>query len=86
MPVYVDDMEASYRGMIMCHMWADSHEELVRMADVIGVRRKWIQDGGTYREHFDICLSKRKLALKAGAKEATLHDLAKHLRIRLDAL
>lgn len=43
----------------MCHMLSDSHEELMAMADMIGVQRKWLQHAGTPIEHFDICLSKR---------------------------
>lgn len=68
MPVYVDSMEAPFRGMIMCHMLADTTKELLDMADTIGVQRKWIQYPGTPKEHFDICLSKRKKAIAAGAK------------------
>jgi hypothetical protein len=37
MSVYVDDMGAPYRGMIMFHMIADSSAELLAMADKIGV-------------------------------------------------
>ena len=69
--VYVDNMKAKYRGMVMCHMLADSTEELLQMADLIGVNRKWIQKAGTHLEHFDICLQKRALAVKNGAKEIT---------------
>ena len=69
MSVYVDNMEAPFRGMKMCHMVADTTTELLAMADRIGVQRKWIQKPGTIYEHFDICLSKKTLALKAGAKE-----------------
>lgn len=60
---YVDDMQAVYRRMVMCHMIADTTQELLRMAQLIGVARHWLQHGGTPREHFDICLSKRKLAV-----------------------
>ena len=71
--VYVDDMYNSpmgqYGRMKMSHMIADTTEELVGMADRIGVSRKWIQYPGTAREHFDICLSKRKKAVEFGAKE-----------------
>ena len=67
MAVYIDNFEAPYRGMLMCHMIADSTEELLQMVDKIGVQRKWIQDAGTYSEHFDICLSKKKKALACGA-------------------
>lgn len=67
MAVYIDDYRAPFAEMVMCHMIADSHDELMGMADQIGVARKWIQKAGTAREHFDICLSKRKLAIQAGA-------------------
>lgn len=77
MSVYVDDMEAQYRGMKMCHMIADSHEELVAMAMAIGVRVKWLQSKGTYQEHFDICKAKRILAVQRGAIEISQRDLVK---------
>lgn len=67
--VYVDDMEWPFGRLVMCHMVADTSEELLAMADRIGVSRRWIQKAGTYNEHFDICLSKRKLAVAAGAQE-----------------
>ena len=67
MSVYVDDMFASYGRMKMCHLFADSTEELLAFVDKIGVKRKWIQHQGTYREHFDICSSKRDKAIAIGA-------------------
>lgn len=73
--VYIDDMEAPYRGMLMCHMIADTTKELLSMVDKIGVRRKWIQYPGTPSEHFDICLAKKKLAIKEGAKAVTGREL-----------
>jgi hypothetical protein len=71
MSVYVDDMRAKFGRMVMCHMLADTTEELLAMADRIGVARQWIQYPGTYREHFDIALSKRALAVHHGAIEIT---------------
>ncbi len=73
--VYVDDMQAPYRRMIMCHMVADTKEELLAMADSIGVQRKWIQEEGTYQEHFDICLEMKYKALRLGAKQITSREL-----------
>ena len=67
MAVYVDEMEAEYGRMIMCHMIADTTAELLAMADRIGVQRKWIQYPGTPKEHFDICKSKKEAALRCGA-------------------
>jgi len=69
--VYVDNMKAKYGRMIMCHMLADTTEELLKMADRIGVKRKWIQKPGTHLEHFDICLQMRSKAVEYGAKEIT---------------
>jgi hypothetical protein len=59
----------------MCHMIADTTAELVGMAETIGVKRKWIQYAGTTKEHFDICWTKRKLAVNAGAIEISMREL-----------
>lgn len=72
MSVYVDDMEAEFGRMKMCHMVADTREELNAMADTIGVARKWIQKAKhDHTVHYDICLSKKAKALTAGAIEVT---------------
>jgi len=73
--VYVDNMNAKYGRMIMCHMIADTKEELLTMADKIEVNRIYIQKENTHQEHFDICLSKKLLAIKYGAKEITWKEL-----------
>lgn len=77
--VYVDESIWKYGRMMMCHMKADTTQELLEMADKIGVSRKWIQNKGTYLEHFDICKSKRILAIKYGAKEIERHELGEIL-------
>ena len=77
MAVYVDEPIHPYGRMMMCHMMADSSEELLAMADKIGVQRKWIQFPGTYREHFDIAKGKRALAILLGAKPVSGRELAK---------
>lgn len=74
--VYIDNYNAPFRRMLMCHMIADTTEELLEMVDKIGVARKWIQYPGTGHEHFDICLSKKKLAIQHGAKEISARELA----------
>lgn len=85
MTVFVDDMEAKFGRMTMCHMIADTPEELLAMADRIGVARKWIQHRGTPKEHFDICLSKRALAVANGAKEITWRELGEKIIARAGA-
>lgn len=70
MPVYVDDMRAKVGRMVMCHMVADTIAELHGMADRIGVARRWYQGPPKTRHpHYDIALSKRALAVAAGASE-----------------
>jgi hypothetical protein len=67
--VYVDNMRAGYGRLKLCHMLADSDEELHAMADHIGVARKWHQAPPKHDSHYDIALSKRALAVAAGAVE-----------------
>lgn len=75
MTVYVDDMEAVYGRMKMCHMLADSDEELHAMAARIGVAQKWWQSPlKTSGSHYDIALTKKALALAAGAKAITYRE------------
>ena len=50
----------------MSHMIADSLDELHAMAEAIGVARKWFQ-GRASIPHYDVCKSKRELAIKLGA-------------------
>lgn len=85
MTVYVDDMEAKFGRMVMCHMLADSTEELLAMADRIGVARRWLQKAGTYQEHFDICKSMRARAVALGAVEIDRAGLAGVLKSRRSA-
>lgn len=78
MSVYVDDATNPFGRMKMCHMLADTTEELLAMADAIGVQRKWIQFAGTYREHIDIAQSKRDMALARGARPVSTRWIAQY--------
>lgn len=46
------------------------------MADTIGVSRRHHQAPPAHDSHYDICLAKRALAIKAGAIPITLRQLA----------
>ena len=89
MSVYVDRAIYPYRRMIMCHMVADSLEELHAMADSIGVARRWFQSHSS-TPHYDLCKSKRALAVQNGAIELnTIREAADtfaRLREKRDAL
>ena len=86
--VYVDDMFAAYGRMKMCHMLADTTDELLAMADKIGVARKWLQKPGTALEHFDVCAAKRALAIAHGAQQIHFpsRELMAIVRRKSDAL
>lgn len=93
MAVYVDDMRAPFGNMVMCHMWADTREELFAMADRIGVQRRWFQRPSSVKlpgmdaswEHFDIAQSKRALAIRFGAIETDRYGPIEHTaRLRGD--
>lgn len=74
MTVYVDKAQHKLGRMVMCHMLADSTDELLGMADTIGVNRKWFQPKS--HPHFDICKAYRAKAIDAGAIEVDRHQLA----------
>jgi hypothetical protein len=80
MTVYIDDMSTRPLGrfgrMKMSHMIADTDDELDAMAARIGVARKWHQGPPRHDSHYDVALSKRALAVAAGAVEITLKQLA----------
>lgn len=86
MAIYVDDMQAGYGRMKMCHMVADTDEELHTMAAKIGVDRRWHQKPGTPQSHYDICLSKRALAVRLGAQEITQRETGMIVRRKREAL
>ena len=79
--VYVDDMYLSPMGrfgrMKMSHMVASSRDELLAMADRIGLNRRWLQHGSgpRWRVHFDVSMSLRRKAVAAGARELTWMEL-----------
>lgn len=83
MPVYVDQARNRLGRMLCCHMVADTLPELHAMADAIGMRRDWFQDGSS--PHYDVSLTRRRQAVQLGAIEVNRRDLVRILR-RIRAL
>lgn len=82
MTVYVDAAENDFGRMKMCHMLADTPNELFAMAEKIGVDRRWYQGFEKAScPHFDIAKSKRSLAVKSGAVEVNRSELVAVMRI-----
>lgn len=72
MTVYVDTMKASYGRMKMCHMYADTLDELHAMAERLGVRRYFQAPPKASHPHYDISLGKKAEAMRQGAVEITM--------------
>lgn len=80
MAVYVDPPLHKYGRMIMCHMWADTLDELHKMADRIGVSRRWLQQPPKASwVHYDISKGKRDQAVRYGAIEKSILGPLIHL-------
>lgn len=67
MAIYIDKKKSKFGKMVMCHMLADSIEELHSMANKLGLKPSWFQNRKT--PHYDICKSMRLKALAYGAIE-----------------
>jgi hypothetical protein len=82
MTIYVDGERNGFGRMVMCHMLADTPEELHVMAAKIGMQRKWYQrpSKNVSFPHYDVSLSRRALAVAAGAVEISRRECSAHMR------
>lgn len=76
--VYVDAPRYRLGRMVMCHMTADSLDELHAMAMRLGIRR-WFQDKDG-APHYDLCKENRLRAMAAGAVAVSRRELLKKAR------
>ena len=73
MSVYVDNVFIPFGRMRMCHMIADTSQELHAMAVLLGLRREWFQDKNY--PHYDVSKFKRAEAIRHGAIELSVREL-----------
>ncbi len=79
MTVYVDQLRPvpAYapppllRAGLVCHMMADTDDELEDMAGRIGMRKSW-----RHGDHYDLTPARRSLAMRYGAVEVNGRSLA----------
>ena len=84
MTVYVDDVRHRFGRMIMCHLWADSLDELHAFAGRLGLKRGWFQQPPNASWcHYDISLGKKRQALAMGAVLTDKYGPVEH-KARLD--
>ena len=85
MAVYVDPLTtveptAKWKWTQACHMFADSVDELDKLALSIGLFPEWRQNsnlGGFV--HYDLTASKRKKAIAAGARQLDSRETGRFL-------
>lgn len=83
MGVYVDNSRHRYRHMVMCHMVADSLEELHEMAHKIGCRPEWFQakpHAERPHPHFDLPVFRKERAIALGAQPISQKESVRVLR------
>jgi hypothetical protein len=78
MSVYVDNARNPFHGMLMCHMLADTLDELHAMADAIGMRRIWFQPVSF--PHYDLNEERRDAAVRRGAIEVDRREIVRIMR------
>lgn len=76
MAVYLDNMCACYGKLAMCHMIADTEDELHAMAARIGVDRHQFHAASLYGAHYDVDGHQREQAIKGGAHAITWRQAA----------
>lgn len=76
MAVYVGVPMWPFGRMIMCHMFADTNEELEEMRKKLRLSKSWEQKPrDSIGPHYDIAKSKRTEAIKLGAIACdTMHE------------
>lgn len=80
MAVYVDNVVFRYGRMKMCHMWADTKEELFDMANRIGLNTRHFQCPPKAQwEHFDVCHEYRNKAIALGAILTDKYGAVEHV-------
>lgn len=79
MTVFVDSARNALGRMKMCHMIADTLAELHDMAEKIGMKREWFQEGASF-PHYDVSLTRREKAVRLGAVELERRGIALKIR------
>jgi len=70
MAIYVDRLlNHGWKYGKNCHLTADTEEELLAFAAMLGMKRSWLQVSRSGIQHFDLTAKRRELAVRLGAIE-----------------
>ena len=79
--VYLDASIWTLGRMVMCHMIADTQDELHAMAERIGMKRQWFQEPPKASvPHYDVCKARKARALALGARKLDRRAFAEKIR------
>ena len=78
--IYVDPLmdcmpNRRWRWNQASHLVADTVDELHEFAEQLGLKRAWFQSAGTI-PHYDLTVYKRRQAVRLGASELTMREMA----------
>lgn len=76
MATYVDNSNNPRGRHRVCHLFADTTEELIQIGKKLGLNERWVSMRGTHLECFDLWRSKRTKAIKHGAISITRERVA----------
>ena len=81
--IYVDPLmnclpNRRWRWTQASHLVGDTLDELHAFAERLGLKRTWFQSAGTI-PHYDLTVYKRRQALRLGASEITMREMAQRI-------
>lgn len=76
MPVYVDNDEIHLHGYVLCHMYADTLDELHLMAKHLKLASRWFHEGKHF-PYYTLSKGKRAEAIRRGATPVTQEEFLK---------
>ena len=76
--IYVDDAKSPWMGKRWAHLFAIpfDNESLIKFGTKIGLNPDWFQNKSSF-PHFDVTQSKRKAAIREGARKITAMEGAR---------
>ena len=84
MSVYIDEAYFPIGSVKMCHLIADSEKELHKFVALLGIDKRFYKVSSItpWRNHYELSVTQRRLAVKHGAIEVTNSQMGRLLKIK----